>query len=571
MEASDRKKHFGPSISQWASRERTSNHRDHDSVDDKATRSLPDQAAAGKKSGARQIGRRHYTPTKDTLFQVGSEDVDHGVARGRARTSKGREVSLNGSIEFSRVDRSSTPSRRNGGSSWAESLRETHTTGQWKPTMTIPRGPSFRTSSRSRSTSVRSSTPCCATPESAGTSRERGESWQKSLREHSEGTPRYQNNSVECTPSGKKKRRSLGTWWSEIEPHRRKRISTPEIRSLSLGDDDGEISIRSVTSPAQSASVAAQLNSISRTSKRLLVERKRQELNESENVASLSNSRLILEPSRKCPSMQKDGLSVGSTSEDCLRSLRRGRSSPPSHEAAKSDLRVCPKPRSSQPLKDQHCRTPRERAAIERHLQRAASRSQSTQRSASATPERVTASKDRSRKIHSVQGAKISPGQRSHSATPERLATSRVQSVHQQDTNNKTCPKRCATKSIAEKPLSSPGCTSSCARDRFTRPKSARRPHAFAKENCALQGEDKGRAGIAKLTECSPDTAEYVAAAKELCQNEAWVRQAANPHERAERRRDVAKSKCDKALAHEKSRVFVFRRPLEPSSALNSV
>jgi hypothetical protein len=178
--------------------------------------------------------------------------------------------------------------------------------------------------------------------------------------------------------------------------------------------------------------------------------------------------------------------------------------------------------------------TPRERAAVERHMERSAA----TQRAASATPERVAPSRVQSQKDTITKGSSVSHVQ-------EKFA----------------------------RPASIPRRPSRSATPDHNPP--ARIARSFSREHLAKRKEGERGAVTAKASpkhkfQGSRIAAENVATTKDTCHDEEWVRCAANAHERAERRRDIVKSKCDKALATEKSRVCIFRRPLGPSAALNT-
>jgi hypothetical protein len=159
--------------------------------------------------------------------------------------------------------------------------------------------------------------------------------------------------------------------------------------------------------------------------------------------------------------------------------------------------------------------TPREQAALEKHMMRTGGRSQSNKRSASATPERTVSCSQ--------------SNQRSASTTPDLIArrvaapldeSSRVEAsvanvVHERVVTERASPQQ-------RQPLT---------------------------ERAATQ---QRQPLPTKGTEASAE--------------EDWVKNAANPKERAERRRQIVQSKLEQIHAHEKSRVFVFKRREKPSN-----
>jgi len=484
--------------------------------------------------------------------------------------------------------------------------------------MTVPHGPNF-TPSRSRSTSVRNSPRCCMTPEETESPRVSSVAWSQSLR----GRPvelnrsRREEASVDCTPERRKKRRSLSHWWSENEPDRRRSESTPNIRtfiSAMPADGDDEISVCSVEFQSPGKKLAAELNSMSRRSKRKSVERKRQELDE-------------LVDDRSVPPIASLG-NVCSGSQGWLRSLRQGGSCPPSLQAAHEKPKVGTgrvSSRSRQHSAEPPCMTPREQAALEKHLQRttARSRSSSAQRSASATPERVAPASITSSRREPLQPVEIVTN-----ATQERVARqfavpldhekpqepsrSRACSLMQarggapQTHSHDLAAAECTAMPEGESPITQ----EAAAAQETMSPSPLKRPVASAAQETKSASRGalvsvRERTAIAKHLErrtatvskasgvrrrwgrikesteshdsqtgCPPPGAstahisrvvlDTVAAGADGNAEEEWAGKATNPQERAERCRDMAKSKFDQVfaakVAHEKSRVCIFKR-----------
>merc|ERR1719326_2012299 len=169
---------------------------------------------------------------------------------------------------------------------------------------------------------------------------------------------------------------------------------------------DDATSDSSVNQPPPHTNPVLLLNSMSRRSKRLSVERKRLKM-EREQLPSENST--ILRSVTGCTPMLTTGIGPQSTgNQSWLRSLRQSRSCPPANMprltlAVEPNMHTANRSRNRTPrtstdslsagsMSQAGNMTPRERLAVEKHLERAAARSRSTQRSASATPERSTSS-----------------------------------------------------------------------------------------------------------------------------------------------------------------------------------
>jgi hypothetical protein len=221
---------------------------------------------------------------------------------------------------------------------------------------------------------------------------------------------------VDSTPH-RRKRRSLGDWWAESAAARQaaREESSHTIALTPDREADDNTSESSAMHPPPHNDPVKLLNRMTRQSKRLSVERKRQQMDQlaqdSEDHLPTEYS-LILDSTPRCPPMVTSFLGpMRSGNRSWLRSLRQSQSCPAVQHmprltlAREPNMHTASRARIRTPRRDSEGAgvslsvsesvrlSSRERAALEKHLERAAARSlsrHSRKSSASATPERST-------------------------------------------------------------------------------------------------------------------------------------------------------------------------------------
>jgi len=602
---------FGPSFQEWAARKLATvgSRRKEGGPRFEAASPLP---AAGRQSGTPRSNKRHFSST-DTLVHMGCEDAEQtdSTKEREEVLGAGHTMVFSTSI-LSDVDAawSQSQSLSHVDAAYQKSLREVVPPQPYKAQTTVPRGFNFRTPNRSRSASVRSCTPDCATPEVCDTPRGRTLPWEQSLRGRAPAPGVIgRAASVDHTPR-RQKRRSLSHWWAESS-------APPKVAchsDLSLDADDA-ISDTSVE-PHHTDPVTL-LNRMPQRSKRLSVERKR---------AQLAREQLPSEsPMRSCtPMVVTDLGSLSNGNQNWMRSLRQGRSCPPPmlsartrgrepsfhtvrrarsraashsterfvmgesehlHPRQRSALdkyleraRSCSTGHSARATPERHAgkamcsgkSTPREQTAVESHLERLGVRGRSAQRSTSATPERPTSSgccpfngRERSALQKHLEriAARSCSAQRSASATPERQTATKCQARPTHERSAIVQNFKSQLKNHLEKHLE----------------KHLERAAEAAAAGVTVEAEPvpASHSSPNELAECNPPVATSVAesapaapvvTSKVLVEtsksnvDKEWVRKATNPEERAERARAATQTKLEQALVHQRNRVCVFKR-----------
>lgn len=550
--------------------------------------------------GTSKSEKRHFS-SKDLLLQ---RDDAHG-SETPCGTPKGEKRHFSSKDLFVQRDDShgldSIVDAR-----WSHSLREGVGSHQWTSQITVPNGPTFRTPNRSRSASRRSCTPECTTPAASCTPRGRTMPWELSLRE---GAPPpatlSRAASVDSTPK-RQKRRSLSHWWAESS-------APPKV---SCRGDDDTVSDSSVGDPHYTDPVTL-LNNMPQHAKRLSVERKRHRLaalareNSTEKSASFDpngsqNWLRSLRQGGSCPpSMHRTKATLTTGHEPSMRTVERARIRAASHSTErfamgeyehlhprersalekylqrarscsrgnsvngtpqKSASRIssrCQTPRSRSQTPGSRCQTPREQGAA-RNLEHGV-RGRSDHRSASATPEQTSSAGGsfNSRQRAALQrhlervAARSCSAHRSASATPERQAS-----------NHKPRPAReraavpqfkCQLQNHLEKHMArhlrrvAETAAAATARDAAGEEVSASAEASESKQKAEQHPVDK-------------EAEKAITASKVLVEkskstvDKEWVREAANPEERAERARTATQTKLEQALVHQRNKVCVFKR-----------
>jgi hypothetical protein len=605
---------FGPSLKEWLARREAARHGGgrQTLTELRSFGNSPAPSPAGRKSGTVQSSRRHFLPSKDLLFEICSDNTEKPIAKRQTDKDDGPEALSTGTQN----ELSCSSRKSEGETPWSQSLRERAGTQPWTPHVTVPRGPRFTTPTRSRSTSRGSRTPGNMTPREASTPEGRPVTWQESLRGRSLTPQGERGSSTTNTPQPRKKgRRSLSHWWAEssappkLNSHSSHNSSTPAGIPMTPEAED-ELSESSVTQPFLKKDPVKLLNNMSRQSQRRTIERKRRQMDELSQDQLPSERSVILDRNLPvCPSMTTTDLGPQCTGNQFwLRSLRRGRSCPPSAEklteAQEPCMRTAFRARHRAELSVERSTTtsitenlrPRERAAIEKHLERAArSRSTNRDRSASATPERrreVPQPRETPERRREVP----QPRERSPLRAPkivhprERDANPRCAGGNSTATRDQSssCPFSPREQAALEKHLERLAAATSSAQSSGHATPEPSRSECLSPEqdeesplpaggserqgpaSCAMQSQTVRvhERSKSRATPSTAQTAGQVAASSasqvensETAADEQWVRKAANPEERAERAKVVSQAKFERARAHERARVCVFKRP----------
>lgn len=361
---------LGPSVVQWAAHERASGARMQRASQTVSGSQVPHKGAAFGAPAAAALTPERNTTARHNCASPSSER--------RHLKLPGDEASVDGSTSVQ--------------ASWESSLRSPSPgPARRARTLTKPQGPNLRTAQRSRSSSRGSQHVSVGTPLMTP----RGRS----------ASPRSKSNDPHRTPK-KKGRRSLSHWWAEasaparvtanchelVTPKRRARsvekASPVESNFCTTGpeSEDGT-SLHSVGSVSRGMRLAGELRS--QMWQQIWIEKRRQQLNEMSSGMSTKSIHAPNFSTTCCTPMQTTTLTPHTVGEcNWLRSLRQTRSeSPATHRRpSTSELNLATSRRArSRSLQRSGTHsperffmapsvsgnaTPRERAALERHVER---------------------------------------------------------------------------------------------------------------------------------------------------------------------------------------------------------